>query len=243
MDKYYQPGEKIKEYSIIDMLGQGRYGIVYLAENNHQERCVVKQLKKKMLEVTRDKIFYEEQLLKILNSPKFPKFIERFNDQGVEYFVIEFMSGKVFEDLLFKDNYQFNKREIFEVADKLLEIIAILHQNNIVHRDIRPPNVIMRENKELVLIDFGLARYMDSNRYVRQQDYWYLGDFLIHLYYSSFIPESEDLIMQEEKPWYEELNLTEEERSFLKKLMGLEDSYSSLDEIHSDLELLKVYLN
>lgn len=243
MDKYYQPGEKIRDYSIIDMLGQGRYGIVYLAENNQHEKYVVKQLKKKMLEVTREKLFYEEQLLRLLNSPKFPKFIERFTDQDVEYYVIEFMAGIVFEDLLFKDNYQFNKQEIFEVADKLLEIIALLHQNNIVHRDIRPPNVILKENKELVLIDFGLARYMDSKKYVRQLDYWYLGDFLIHLYYSSFIPESEDLTLKEEKPWYEELDLTDKERLFLKKLMGLEDSYTNLDEIHSDLELLKVYLN
>lgn len=240
MDKYYKPGETINHYSIIKLIGQGRYGIVYLAENNQQKTFIIKQLKKKMLEVTRESLFYEEKLLRSLDSPKFPKFIEKFQDQDAEGYVIEYMAGKVFEDLLFRDNYRFSKTEIFEVADKILEIIAVLHQNNIVHRDIRPPNVIIKDNHELVLIDFGLARYMDEKKYTREQDYWYLGDFLIHLYYSSFEPPSEDLEYEaEEKPWYEELELTDKERSFLKKLMGLEGSYANLDEIHVDLEILK----
>lgn len=240
MDKYYKPGEKVNNYSIIKILGEGRYGIVYLAENDQQEKCIIKQLKNKMLEVTRNKLFYEEKLLMSLDSPQFPKFIGKFKDQDVEGYVMEYMRGRVFEDLLFIDNYQFTKKEIFEVADKLLDIISILHQNHIVHRDIRPPNVIVQDNHQLVLIDFGLARYIDGKRYSEEQDYWYLGDFLIHLYYSSYNLDTKDSEAEsEEKPWYEELVLTDKEKSFLKKLMGLEGSYTSLEEIHSDLEILK----
>lgn len=44
----------------------------------------------------------------------------------------------------------------------MLDIIAILQKNNIVHRDIRPPNVILTDSNELILIDFGLARYIDN---------------------------------------------------------------------------------
>lgn len=47
MDKYYKRGEKVKdEYTIIKELGEGRYGIAYLAKNDKKEKVVVKQLKK-----------------------------------------------------------------------------------------------------------------------------------------------------------------------------------------------------
>jgi hypothetical protein len=64
---------------------------------------------------------------------------------------------------------------------------------------------------------------------------WFISDFLIHLYYSSF---KEDV--KEEKPWFEELELKPEEVMFFKKLMGIEDSYKSIDEIKDQLEKIKL---
>ena len=81
---------------------------------------------------------------------------------------------------------RFSRDEIYEIAIKLLDLVEILHNKNIVHRDIRLPNVIIRSNNELALIDFGLARYVDDKKYMKKEDYWYIGDFLIHLYYSSY---------------------------------------------------------
>ncbi|NBK99228.1 MAG: protein kinase family protein, partial [Erysipelotrichia bacterium] len=117
----------------------------------------------------------------------------------------------------------------------LLQIISILQQNNIVHRDIRPPNVIIKENNDIVLIDFGLARYIDNKKYTKQADFWYLGDFLIHLYYTSCY---EDLGL-EEKPWFEELNITDQEKNFLKKLMAIDDSFINIEEIENELKQIK----
>ena len=78
----------------------------------------------------------------------------------------EYIEGKVFEDLLVKDRYKFSKGEIYRIGSQLLELIEILHNKNIVHRDIRLPNVILKENNELALIDFGLARIADNKKYV-----------------------------------------------------------------------------
>lgn len=113
-------------------------------------------------------------------------------------------------------------------------MIEVLHKNNIVHRDIRLPNVILKKNKEIALIDFGLARIIDNKRYVKEMDYWFLGDFLIHLYYSSY--EETD---SEERPWYEELDLNLEEKIFLRKLMGIDRSYKNIKEIKNQLEKIK----
>ena len=234
MDKYFKKGEKLEGYTITKLIGQGRYGIAYLATNDKGEKCVIKQLKKKMLKETRKKLFYEESILKRLDDPKFPKFISKFKDKYREGYILEYAEGKVFEDLLVKDGYVFSKGEIYEVASKLLDLVDVLHNKNIVHRDIRLPNVIIKENKELDLIDFGLARYINNEKYIKQEDYWYIGDFLIHLYYSSYKPDS-----KEERPWYEELNLNEEEKIFLKKLMGLDEEYEDIEQVREQLEKVK----
>ena len=146
---------------------------------------------------------------------------------------MEYVEGIVFEDLLVEVGHEFSKKEIYQVADKLLDLVDILHSRNIVHRDIRLPNIIIKENKEFTLIDFGLARYIDKN-HEKEIDYWYLGDFLLHLYYSSYIETD-----NEERPWYEELDLNDEEKIFIKRLMGLEKSYTSIEEIRNQLNKIR----
>ena len=235
IDKYYRPGENIKDYTIIKIIGEGRYGIAYLCEKNTNKKYVIKQLKKDMIEKSKKKLFYEEEIMKSLDNEKFPKFIEKFDYDNTRYYVIEFVEGKDFYELLYFDEYEFTRNEIYDISEKILNIIINLQEKNIVHRDIRISNVIMNEKKDLVLIDFGLARYIDDEKYRKEIDYWYMADFLLHLYYSSY-DEGMEL---EEKPWYEELDLNNEELIFMKRLMGIEKSYENTDEIMTYLINIK----
>lgn len=234
VEHYFKPGDKIKSYTITKILGEGRYGIAYLAEDSTSTSYVIKQFKKQMIKASRDEIFYEQEILKSLNSPKFPKFVGTFFNEQAEGFVMEYISGRVFEDYLFRDNRKFTRLEIYNIADKLLEIINLLQAEGIVHRDIRLPNVIVNPNHELILIDFGLARFIDHLYYVKQMDYWYLGDFLLHLFYTTQPDDPSDV----ERPWYEELTLSPHERHFLKRLMGLEKEYDAIEDIQYDLNQL-----
>ena len=229
------PGENIKDYTIIKIIGEGRYGIVYLCEKNTNKKYVIKQLKKDMIEKSKKKLFYEEEIMKSLDNEKFPKFIEKFDYDNTRYYVIEYIEGKDFYELLYFDEYEFTRNEIYDISEKILNIIINLQEKNIVHRDIRISNVIMNEKKDLVLIDFGLARYIDDEKYRKEIDYWYMADFLLHLYYSSY-DEGMEL---EEKPWYEELDLNNEELIFMKRLMGIEKSYENTDEIMTYLINIK----
>nr|WP_265588886.1 protein kinase [Terrisporobacter petrolearius] len=236
IDKYYTPGENIKNYTIIKIIGEGRYGITYLCEKNTNEKYVIKQLKKEMMEKSKDKLFYEEEIMKSLDDKKFPKFIEKFDYEDTKFYVIQFIQGKDFYELLSFDEYEFNRNEIYDIAQKILKIIITLQEKNIVHRDIRISNVIMNEKKDLILIDFGLARYIDEEKYKKEIDYWYMADFLIHLYYSSYDDENLEL---EDRPWYEELDLKNDELIFLKRLMGMEKPYENTDEIMRHLLIIK----
>ena len=239
MDKRYKKGDFVNDYSIIKMIGEGRYGIAYLAVNDKNEKVVVKQLKKNMIDKTKDKIFYEEQILSNLKYSCFPKFIANFADNDKVGYILEYVEGDVFETIIRKGKYKFTRNIIYDICKKLLDLVEILHKNNIVHRDVRLPNVILKENNELALIDFGLARFIDEkNR--EQIDYWYIGDFLVHLYYSSYEEDSNEE-NDEEEPWYEELDLNHDEKIFLKRLMNIDGSYKNIEEIRLQLNKLKNY--
>ena len=234
MDIYLNPNEKINDYTIIKIIGEGRYGIVYLAENSESLKFVIKQLKTDMLEKTKKKLFYEMKFLKKLDDNRFPKFIEEFNIDNIPYYVLEYIEGNDFHDILTYNEYEFSRDEIYQIAGEIIDIIYTLQENNIVHRDIRTSNVIANPDRGLVLIDFGLARYIDK-KHPEEMDYWFLGDFLIHLYYSTYYGDFDE----EDKPWYEELDLTPRESLFLKRLMSIEKEYSSLDEIRDELKIIK----
>ena len=232
-DKYFNENDTIDNYTIQSIIGEGRYGIVYLAVDEKNDKYVIKQLRKEMIKKAGNKLLYEEMILRKLQAPNFPKFISKFKEEDREGYILEYIEGKVYEDILRKDKYQFNRMEIYEVCDQLINLIDILHSCNISHRDIRLPNVILKDNNELALIDFGLARNIDHN-YTKELDYWYIGDFLIHLYYSSY-----QKVSKFERPWFKELDLKPEEKVFLKRLMGIEESFENIHEIRQHLNIIK----
>lgn len=245
MDTYYNKGDKVKGYSILEIIGEGRYGIAYLAINDKGEKAVVKQLREEFTEGTRDKLSYEEKTLLAIDSPNIPKFITKYIDNDKEGYILEYVEGRDLYSIISDEECKFTKDEIFEVCNKILNIIGVLQRNNIVHRDIRPSNVIVSENNDLVLIDFGLARFIDEENYYVQEDYWFLADLLIHLYYTAYytreLDEYEEKYNEHEDviPWYEELDISDEEKHFLKKLMGIEGEYDTLDDVRKALEKVK----
>jgi serine/threonine protein kinase len=107
---------------------------------------------------------------------------------------------------------------------QLISILKYLHQSGIVHRDIRIPNTLYND-RTVYLVDFGLARPADQLKYRPDVDFAYLGDFLLHLYYTSYTTKGK------KKPWYEELSLEEKEMMLLKRLLGIEKRYRDIHEV------------
>lgn len=237
MDTYYNNNDNVFGYKILEIIGEGRYGIAYLAIDSKGNKVVIKQLKEEMLETSRKKVIYEFKTLRAIDNPYVPKVITAFKDNDKEGYILEYIKGDTLYNVISIDDYRFTRDDIYYVCIKLLDIMESLHEKGIVHRDIRLPNVIINENNEIFLIDFGLARFVDNDRYYKEEDYFYLGDLLLHLYYTSFYEvsslEDEE---QSDNPWYEELSLFKEEEVFIKKLMGIERPYRSISEIKKALK-------
>lgn len=236
MEHYYRPDDQVNGFTIVSILGEGRYGIAYLAEDPLGHKYVIKQIKKKTNSATRDRLSNEQNILKSLHNSHIPLYVSGYYDGYSEGFIMEYKPGRVFEDLILEDGWQFSRHEIIKITYQLLDILLILHRMGIAHRDIRTPNVILSPNGELVLIDFGLARFTDLSHKDTQEDYWYLGDFIRHLYYTNYhIYHHID-----GRPWLKELHLTTSEKHFLKRLLGMEIPYRSIYEIYEDLEELSL---
>ena len=227
-DRIFKSSEHINKYSIQETIGEGRFGICYRVSCD-KKSYILKQLKRGMLNKAGAKDKYEEEILMSLQHDSIPQFIEKIMREDFYGYVLEFKEGRTFEDLIDLDNRVFEREEIYRVASQLVGILKYLHSKGIVHRDIRTPNTLY-DGQKVNLVDFGLARWIDHKKYKADMDFAFLGDFLLHLYYTSF-----ELTSGKTLPWYDELSLYQHELHFLKKLMGVEQRYQNILEVEAAL--------
>ena len=178
-------GKRLGKYNIKRTIGEGRYGVCFLANFEKGEKVVIKKFKQGIFNRNFKKNVYEAVILSKLKDNRIPELLGIINQKGFYGFVLEYKSGFTVEDLLFKYKHKFTNEELFNIGFKLIKIIKYVHENGEVHRDIRIPNVLV-DKEEVYLIDFGLARWVDNNRYFYDLDFSYLGEFLLYLLYSSF---------------------------------------------------------
>ncbi|MZQ74708.1 MAG: protein kinase [Peptoclostridium sp.] len=231
-DKLYPVHHKLFGYEILSILGEGRYGICYIAEKDGK-KYVLKQLKLKMFKKIGHKAEFEEKILSCVSHERIPRFIQNIKTCDSSIYIMDFIDGKTFEEIIFADGRVFSVGEIHDIALQLIDILKHLHGLGIVHRDIRVPNVVYSAGR-VYLVDFGLARHIDGRKYTADVDFSYLGDFLIHLHYTSFKPSG-----KKSRPWYDELELPDREMLILKKLMGIDGKYESICEVENDFIDLK----
>lgn len=226
-DAYCRSGDRVGDYLVEKTIGEGRYAICYQVSRN-ERRYVLKHLKKGMYRKSAEKARFEEEILRSLHHPSIPRFIERIQYADFCGYVLEFKEGRTFEDIIYLDGHTFDRNEICGIGTQLIGILKYLHETGIVHRDIRVPNTVY-DGAMTGLIDFGLARWANGSKYRTDMDFAYLGDFLLHLYYTTF-----DYKGGRKRPWYHELPLSDEELLLLKRLMGIEKKYEDIAEVEAD---------
>lgn len=234
-------------YEIERHLGSGSYGHSYLVFDRVKKiKLVLKALRwhKRITSHGRNGFEEEINMMKELKHPSFPRIIENGMFGKIPYFTMEFIEGKTFEQLIFEEGKQYDERESFGLGYELVEILSILQQNNIVHRDIRIPN-IMWDGRNIKVIDLGLAKKLSKESIEKQKeithprkqidsksDFYGLGHFLLFLLYSTYQPSGNE----KERSWEEELTLSREARRILRKLLQIDTPYETANQIKRDFQ-------
>ncbi|MCQ4637626.1 protein kinase [Anaerovorax odorimutans] len=219
-------GRCYQGYAICRSLGQGRYGNCFAAQAPDGSQVVLKRFHNRMKKKNTGRNHFEPVILSMLKHPSIPDLLGVINEGKDYFFVLEYMPGVTIEQLLFREHHRFTPEETSNIGFQLIDLIAYLHQNGIVHRDIRISNVLYHQGK-ISLVDFGLARFADQDRYRLDSDFSYLGDFLLYLLYSN----SPTNKFRRHRPWYDELPLSDGQMEFLKRLLGLETPYATIEQV------------
>ncbi|MEO0686269.1 MAG: serine/threonine-protein kinase, partial [Cyanobacteria bacterium J06649_11] len=155
-------------YQVIQVLGAGGFGETFLAEDIHlpsRRRCVIKQLKPladdpKTYQKIQQKFEREAATLEFLGegSEQIPNLFAYFSEDGLFYLVQEWIQGQTLTDIV-ENQGCLNEEAVREILLSLLPILEYVHSKGIIHRDIKPDNIILRSsNRKPVLIDFGAVK-------------------------------------------------------------------------------------
>ncbi len=162
----YRLGDR---YVVIKQIGQGGFGRTYLAEDTHRyhEKCVLKEFSPLLegdtdLQKAEELFEREAGILYQLKHDRIPQFKAllrtRVNNKKALFLVQEYIKGDTYYDLL-QDSGKFSESEIRELIIELLPVLEYIHEQNLIHRDISPDNLIYRRSdRKPVLIDFGCVK-------------------------------------------------------------------------------------
>ncbi|WP_052501607.1 protein kinase domain-containing protein [Thiomicrospira microaerophila] len=170
-------GYQLGDYVVEDLLGQGGFGIAYLAKDIHlHNHVVIKEYFPNEI-VSRDgqtvtpfgtsgqddfergmQRFVEEgRALARFNHPAVVRILKYFQQNNTAYLVMEFIDGEPLDQYL-KRKGTLTPEVVEHLANELLDGLAIVHQHGLIHRDIKPANIMLRPGGKPVLIDFGAAK-------------------------------------------------------------------------------------
>lgn len=154
-------------YQIVQQLSKGGFGITFIAIDTGRPgnpQCVVKQFKPtsndpRTLEI--GKILFEREAQKLEslgNHDQIPRLLGYFQQQEEFYIVQEYIEGHDLSQEIISGT-QLSEAYVIKLLHDILEVLTVVHQQNLIHRDLKPSNIRRRKsNDKIVLIDFGAVK-------------------------------------------------------------------------------------
>jgi len=170
------------KYEIVSILGEGGFGITYLAiQKSLSRKVAIKEFFKKdccqrdsettmvtigtdnnriVFEQYKNKFIKEAQTISNLQHNQIIRIFDVFEENGTAYYVMEYLPGGDLSERIPQDGMDEQKgiNYIIQIA----EAMDFIHQNNVLHLDIKPSNILFRNQDVPVLIDFGVSKHYDS---------------------------------------------------------------------------------
>ena len=156
-------------YRIIDLLDESPVGTIYLAiEREFSEQVLIKALPASGSEARTEfakRFSREAKILQTLDSPYVPRVRDWGADQGLIFIVTEHAPGKTLLKLLQEaPQGHLETKQTLDLARKIGLALEAIHAHGIVHRDIKPRNILVTREGQVKLTNFGLAEHLDTDR-------------------------------------------------------------------------------
>lgn len=153
-----EAGDHVHKYKLLRPLGEGGMGRVFVAYDEKLEREVaLKALHAghRLSAGHRARFLREARLLSKLDHPNICRIYDHVQDEQSDYLILELVKGR---DLEQRRARLMPERQVLELAEALLDALAQAHAANVVHRDLKPGNLMIADDGTLKILDFGIAR-------------------------------------------------------------------------------------
>ncbi len=159
-------------YRLLGFIGKGGFSKVFLIEDTVLGRkCALKILYSQLFENDPDMLERFKREAKLYAELEHPNIVPIY-DMGIHentaYLIMKYIKGRTLKEII-KERAPLPPQEIVSIAEGLLSALAYMHRKGVVHRDIKPGNIIIEdETGRVVLADFGLARKIESDSHLTQ---------------------------------------------------------------------------
>lgn len=157
-------GHQIGNYTLQSTLGEGGMAEVFLAKNSLGKRFTVKVLKPELFNKSaiRQRFINEAQMMLTLDHPHIRQVIDFYEDKTIMAIIMEYLDGQDLSAYT-ETHGPASEKQAIEWFKQILPAFAYTHEQDIVHRDVKPSNIFLTKNGAIKVLDFGIAKIIDSN--------------------------------------------------------------------------------
>lgn len=158
------PDDTIGRYKIVSKIGQGGMGEVYLAEDSKLGRRIALKILPAKVASDADRMLrfeHEAKSASALNHPNIITIYEVSDEDGALFIAMEYVDGQTLAKKI--KSRELDVRQTLDVAIQIAAALAAAHEANVVHRDIKPDNIIVRPDGLVKVLDFGLAKLTEQS--------------------------------------------------------------------------------
>ena len=155
-------GKAIGHIRIVDILGKGGMGEVYVGFDETLERKVALkaiQAKSRLNPQAKARFLREARVLSQLEHPSICQIHDYIEGEKTDFLVLEFIEGKNLHQAV---AHKLNKSLKLKIAEQVAQVLVVAHGKGVVHRDLKPSNVMLTKKGDIKVLDFGLARFVES---------------------------------------------------------------------------------
>ncbi len=153
----------IGQYRILGVLGEGGMGVVYRAEQRNPRRLVAVKVVRNAIatDAVRRRFEFEAQVLARLDHPGIARIYDAVIEDDQSWFAMEHVDGKPLDDFVWENELTIPQR--LALVAKVCDAVHHAHLNGVIHRDLKPGNILVTAAGEPKVLDFGIARAAESD--------------------------------------------------------------------------------